>query len=290
MVDRLKPILLSTYEIAADAALRKMAERYGVRVCPKVRVADVLRIEESGLPKDEYSYALRAHFDFVIADGDNGFPDFAVEFDGYQHQTDPGTILRDYMKDAICQKLGLPILRIDARYLIPLNKWGTVLGWLVAIWYLQKGFRDAQERGEVPPGEDFSYNSLFEIQEDGRLEDFTIVSQAQNEFAAAAEQGITAVNYPEVVFNVNEVDGYWKAHAILSLKDSRYIIGEARCRLSGFQNIEPWDIARDLVLLDTAEKLKGFRRGEYQPNTPANLAVLRSNTVGWLREGLLLPQ
>ncbi|HZU04334.1 MAG TPA: DUF2726 domain-containing protein [Chloroflexota bacterium] len=77
--------LLNEYEEVADELLRQAAERCGARVSTKVRVADALEIANSGLSNEEYSYALKSHFDFVVSDG-NGKAAFAVEFDGRQHE------------------------------------------------------------------------------------------------------------------------------------------------------------------------------------------------------------
>ena len=79
----MKP-LLNRSEAFADERLRRVAETHGARVFVKPRVADVLPIERSGIASDHYSYALRAHFDFVIADEQHK-PLFAVEFDGPLH-------------------------------------------------------------------------------------------------------------------------------------------------------------------------------------------------------------
>lgn len=73
-------------------------------------------MQSSGLSDEEYSYSLRAHFDFVIAD-QRSLPLFAVEFDGPRHENDPKTIYRDELKRSLCDKLGLPLLRVDADYL-----------------------------------------------------------------------------------------------------------------------------------------------------------------------------
>jgi hypothetical protein len=57
---------------------------------------------------EQFTYALRSEFDFVIADGANGMPQFAVEFDERHHLTDRATIRRDRLKAQVCDHLGLP--------------------------------------------------------------------------------------------------------------------------------------------------------------------------------------
>jgi hypothetical protein len=101
-MDRRKPILVNIGEEATDTALQEAARQHGVRPHAKVRVADALDISRSGLSDDEYSYALKAHFDFVVASEEDRKPHFAVEFDGPYHDNDPKAIARDAMKDSIC--------------------------------------------------------------------------------------------------------------------------------------------------------------------------------------------
>ena len=59
-----------------------------------------MEIEGSGIGDQLYSYALKAHFDFVVADGSDGQPKFAVEFDEIHHRTDPNTVENDRKKRA----------------------------------------------------------------------------------------------------------------------------------------------------------------------------------------------
>jgi hypothetical protein len=80
----------------------------GANVYSKLRIADVLAIAGSGLDDDFYSFALKAHFDFVVTDADR-LPLFAVEFDGPQHDSNPAN---DRTKNAVAEKLGLSLARV----------------------------------------------------------------------------------------------------------------------------------------------------------------------------------
>src|SRR4051812_45517758 len=116
-MDRRKPMLVNLGEVETDAALRDAVDELGARVFAKPRLADVLNIDRSGISDEEYTYALKAHLDFVIASETDGTPHFAIEFDGPYHATSAVARRRDAMKDAICDRLGLPLLRIDADFL-----------------------------------------------------------------------------------------------------------------------------------------------------------------------------
>jgi hypothetical protein len=75
------PILVNRCERAVDANLATFCSKRGLRLCAKPRVADVLPVNNGCLSGDDVSYALKAHFDFVLADLD-GLAELAVEFDG----------------------------------------------------------------------------------------------------------------------------------------------------------------------------------------------------------------
>jgi hypothetical protein len=123
-------------------------------VFSKIRIADVLRIENSGVTADLYSYALKAHFDFVIADK-NLEPIFAIEFDGPSH-IEPEQIQRDQKKIALCELFDFPILRINDRYLERSYRVQmSLLRWIIDVYFLQEGFHELQEKGHIPLDEIF---------------------------------------------------------------------------------------------------------------------------------------
>jgi hypothetical protein len=77
--------LLTVPEERTYDRLGEVCSRNGARLFPKARLADVLPIDHSGLSNQLFAFALRSHFDFVIADY-NHMPLFSVEFDGQSHR------------------------------------------------------------------------------------------------------------------------------------------------------------------------------------------------------------
>lgn len=289
-MNRAKPLLVSKYEIETDAALREVAERRDVRVCPKVRVADAVKIAGSGLSADEYGYALRAHFDFLVVRDAEGAPEFAVEFDGPKHDTDPDAILRDRHKGTICKKFGLPLLRIDAGFLRRVNNQNTLLGWLIELWYTYNAFNQAQQEGRVPFDEPFCYFSLYEIQPGGRLGEVALDGRARRFLMAAERRRICSAPVPEEVSRWPGPDSdYAESYAILPVPRGLYIFGYARCRMFDFDaGIHPRELACDLAVVDLAEKLQAYCRSERQSVDAEGFKAFRERTKGWLREGMLL--
>lgn len=145
--------LLNLSEERAKAELDAVASRHGLGVHAKVRVADVLPIEGSGVTSDLYRYALMAHFDFVVTDLDFD-PRFAVEFDGPGHAA-PRAKALDAKKDALCQAFGLSLLRIRSSHLPKAYSDLSLLEWIVDVYHLQRAFDDAQAGGSVPYDESF---------------------------------------------------------------------------------------------------------------------------------------
>ncbi|MEH2387197.1 MAG: DUF2726 domain-containing protein [Nostoc sp.] len=94
-----KNLFVNEYEIFTNEELKKVASKYDAEVHTKVRIADVVEIENSGLTRDEYSYALKAHFDFVVTRGRHLSPEFVIEFDEAYHGQSEKSIRNDKLKN-----------------------------------------------------------------------------------------------------------------------------------------------------------------------------------------------
>jgi hypothetical protein len=97
------------------------------------------------LQPDDWRYAFRAHFDFVIHEGLVGehptHPLFAVEFDGAAAHAGPAARRRDLAKNRLCAASGLPLVRINDTFLYPRERLSLV-AWLARLW--------AAYRAEMP--------------------------------------------------------------------------------------------------------------------------------------------
>lgn len=151
----LPPLLKNKSEETAFELLQRAVSRNGGSVHIKVGVKEVLTDQLlRSLPSDHRSYAFKAHFDFLVADGESPYsPLFAVEFDGGSHQ-DSSVKLRDEKKNRICQAVELPILRINDIGFRRVGRY-QILQWLVDCWFMQRAFDEAQERGDIDPFEFF---------------------------------------------------------------------------------------------------------------------------------------
>ena len=145
--------VLNRSEEKAYRELQEIAGAYGYGVYIKIRLADILPIDRSGITKELYSFALQSHFDFLVADEAHE-PLFAVEFDGAMHAK-PKQAARDTKKDMLCERFGLPLLRIGTNHLVRNYNKASLLRWIISAWELQKSFDDAQEKGLIPYEESF---------------------------------------------------------------------------------------------------------------------------------------
>jgi hypothetical protein len=145
--------LLNYSERQTYDRLKAVCDRCGASVYAKVRLADVLPIEQSGISTREYSFALKSHLDFVVTDGEH-VPLFAVEFDGPSHRARRQQE-RDRVKDTLLERFSLPLLRVNSRYLPARYRNMDLLSWFVDVWFAEKDFRRQQESGEISRDEIF---------------------------------------------------------------------------------------------------------------------------------------
>ena len=171
------PILVNDYERAVNAQLAAVYRGRGRRVHCKPRVADVLPVNDGKIGADDLSYALRAHFDFVVTDHD-GLAEIAVEFDGPRHRLDPVQRRRDERKARVCHTYMLPLLRVGATALRPADR-GTLLQWLLEVCCTYQDLQSAWDEvweaedhggwpGDLPDVEldDFDYREFWAFADD----------------------------------------------------------------------------------------------------------------------------
>lgn len=146
-------LLVNNYERITHERLIAACRAEGAHVCPKVRVKDALPVEGSGVSSEQFRYALQSHFDFVVTDKASNVL-FAVEFDGESHASADAE-RRDALKDELCERFRLPLLRLNANHLQRRFRQWDLLSYFVETWFLKRAFDDAQAAGAIPLDEDF---------------------------------------------------------------------------------------------------------------------------------------
>lgn len=145
--------LVNRYEELTHSEISERAERWGLSVYPKVRVADAINLDALGVAGELKRYGLQAHFDFLVC-RERWQPEYAVEFDGRFHSSEKQA-RRDAKKDKLCELASLPILRINSNYLSPRFGSMSLLAWIMDVYELQRGFDEHQAEGAIPPDEPF---------------------------------------------------------------------------------------------------------------------------------------
>lgn len=102
-------------------------------------------IERSGIGNDVYSYGLKAHFDFVVAD-EADMSLFAVEYDGPTH-LEAATIRLDLMKNELCERLGMPLARVRDEHIFRQARGIDYLTWLTEFYFWHSATRRRAEGG-----------------------------------------------------------------------------------------------------------------------------------------------
>jgi len=157
--------LLNRYEEVVFDQISEVGQKYGLSVYPKVRLADVIDLDALDIDYSYKSFGLRSHFDFVISREYQ--PLYVVEFDGPSHLTDVQRE-RDTKKDKLCKMGGLPILRVNSRYIDKIFGNLSLLAWIMETYEMQCGFYEAQESGHIPFDEPFDPFSLMTMR-DGKF-------------------------------------------------------------------------------------------------------------------------
>ena len=251
-----KPVLVNLYEHKTDRLLTAAADEHGERLLTKVRVADVIDIDRLGVTGRARSYALAAHFDFVMVD-EATRPRFAVEFDGSLHRTDARTIERDAIKDHLCQAADLPLLRITSRFTMSDTRW-PILTYLVDAFYKSEVFDEAQEAGLIDADEPFDAGTFLIRNPDGRLTFNTLDAEALLSLLQHWQAGrISSYGTESWITAVPDATGY-QAHAWMAVAHDRYLISHVTIHPYRFAGVGPTELADQLATVEIAEMVDAW--------------------------------
>jgi hypothetical protein len=192
-----KARVLDCVEAAGETpkATRPIGSSLADQLIPAFRaVAGPLRPTHPWLRPGDWSYAFRAHFDFVIHEGIVGqhptHPLFAVEFDGAEAHARPAARRRDLAKNRLCAASGLPLVRINATFLHRRERLSLV-EWLAKLWAAYRAEmphllaeRDAMV--EAMPEEQLHEAGLFLLMDYPEL-DVDLIFELEHPFPPARE-------------------------------------------------------------------------------------------------------
>jgi hypothetical protein len=277
-MDRRKPLLTNKFERLTSEELTQYAEEHGAQVFAKIRIADALHIEDSGISNVLYKYALQAHFDFVVADEDS-FSQFAIEFDGPHHRNDPATRKRDRKKNTLCKRLGMPLIRIthehleevgmgeDVEIANPLGSmlyghYSSTIGWLTDLWFTRRAFMKAREQGKLGYDAVWSWNLIGESNPTVGLRSY---------IHTLHQRGVLPKRLP-TEYIAEPKRGHAKVVVVIDISGDKVVCAESDCMtVNYYQDPYPRDIARLTALNGAVNKLKRFLEGERSSHTRSHL-------------------
>ncbi|WP_414513851.1 DUF2726 domain-containing protein [Nostoc sp. PCC 9305] len=258
---------LNHYEEVTYENLKAVCEPHGAHVFSKVRLADVLPINKSGLSNEAFRFALQAHTDFLVTNSEFQ-PQFCVEFDGPSHNA-PEQIRRDNQKNALFNYFNKPILRINSKYLEPKYRGFDLLTYLVEIWFIEKSFYEAQEHGNIPLDEIF--DATFVIHDGKKQFPYWLSLEQQIIIQQLFKQGRVTQPAPSHWIGIDSHHNY-RCLAWILVKPDAAVYIKTGMRNQRFRAVVSSDLLAMIAVFDLYEELKKVLAGKIEPNP---LSVLR---------------
>lgn len=253
--------LLNLPESVTDQRLREVCEDFDAKVYAKVRVADVLPIEHSGIDNDHYRYALQAHFDFVVSDSDDQ-PLFSVEFDGSSHSS-PVVERRDRIKNSLCNRFSLPLLRINRKYLTPAFSNWDLLRWFCTVFFVKKLWDEDVAEGRIPPEDSFFDPMFVSVRTKSGMRSLGLEKHARAEFGRLFRLGSIPFHVPNWI-TANGSDQTLRAISWIKTSDHQGAFVETAMQ---HQNLDSWVqfAIRGIVLSQLKERVSAIASGDESP-------------------------
>jgi hypothetical protein len=209
--------------------IRRAIERHGAELHEKVRIADLIDITKLDRRRLG-TYALQAHFDFVLLD-ENQEAIVAIEFDGPGHDSS-----NDAKKNSICQQADLPLIRVYGFEQVREINAITLTRYLVELVFHARIFLQMKSEGIVAPDEPFTLSGFLKPDAKHIFDsEFNFIGNANGKLMRALhEGGLAADRLPYFSINwlvLRALDG--RLRAFMSIDSSKgSIVGTASLRVT----------------------------------------------------------
>jgi very-short-patch-repair endonuclease len=236
--------------------LDEIFERSGFVVLPNQKLSQIIYRRPPDITNEQWSYATRAQFDFVVCNATTYMPDFAVELDDPTHRK-PEAQRRDRMKDALCEAAGLELLRIESSALYPGPHGRRILEYLVDARSFMQAVWEQQEAGLLPQDEPFDYRNAIGRLPNGRLGFINDLGTLARLAAIDAHDKKLVASPIIQGLSLYWKDGWAEGWGWLHLKDDLYFFERVQVREYRFYcGIGAGDLAQDLAAAAVGEKLR----------------------------------
>jgi len=262
----LKKLLNRSKEVV-NTRLQAVAEEHGSHVFPKVRLADILPIEGSGIADDLYRFALQAHFDFIVTN-DDLLPLFAVEFDGPDHEASEQQH-RDARKNALAERFTLPLLRVRSAHVFRTYDGWDLLSWIVDVWFLQREADRLYEEGHLPP--DFDFDPALIVFSPGKKRRFPywLGLDGQLGIHRLHKEGMCCDSVPSLLIGTD--DGQ-TCRGMAAIRTAAELAVSVRSAMRPQQfPVDMTELLRGVLANDLYQALLGVLRGECAPRRASDV-------------------
>jgi len=247
--------IFNKYEKITYERLEKVCIDVNASAFPKVRLADIFSITNSGISNEEYSFALKSHFDFTVYDNKTLLPLFAVEFDGKFHRTETQKF-RDQIKNRLVSRFDLPLLRINTRYLEKKYRNLDLLSWCIEVWFLADAFYAAQKNGTVPYDEPFAPESIYSLSGNNKKFPFFLSFDIRNAIRRLYEQKQIKSFVPNSWIGTDNNNNYYGI-SWLYIDNETGVFTTSGMRSQNFP-VSEVDLLEEIMIFDLYEQLLGY--------------------------------
>jgi hypothetical protein len=278
-MDRRKKILATLMEESSYQQLRSWSAKDDFTVHPQVGLSQALDIKNSGLSKGEYSYALQASFDFVIARQDGRIL-FAVEADGDSHKGEEAR-KRDQLKNAICAKLGMPLIRVGPKAVeVKLQGFSSVLTWLATLIPYAEALEDAYANGTIPEDEVVFPTDMIVFTSKGQARSLDPTRKVVDKLWQYVHAG-QILRFPAILHATHSRHsaGGVVTFALAFVREGT-ILGIGGCLAGSLLPIPEHDVSDALALVDLERQIAQHVKGELSPLPPATI-IAKMRKCDW---------
>ncbi|MBP3140240.1 DUF2726 domain-containing protein [Aliivibrio fischeri] len=248
--------LLNKYEEITYDGLERICKGRA-RVFAKVRLADIFKINDSGISNREFNYCLKAHFDFLVVNK-NYQPIFVVEYDGVQHKTEKRQINNDLMKNNICKRFNLPILRANFNYISRKFKGIDLLTYFIECWFIYEDFQTAQRKGGISYCENFDPCSIISCSSEiAPRFPYWISNESQIAIINYYQQGYIKQQIPSDWVGIDH-NGNYRCITWLEVSENDVVYTITGMRSQDFHCVNISKTIRMINIVELHQALKGF--------------------------------
>jgi hypothetical protein len=241
----------------------------GAHVFSKVRLADVIPINNSGIAGSDFSFALKSHVDFLVTNTQQE-PQFCIEFDGPSHR-DEAQIKRDEIKNHLLARFDMPYMRINAKYLEDKYRGLDLLTYFVDVWFLSIAFDESQAIGQIPSDEPFDPTFIFtDRAQRGRNWPYWLSLDLQEKIEKLYKCGSVAQRSPSHWIGSDE-RGNLRCLAWLFVTGAKCLFIETGMRKHHFPAVDCSEVLSQLAVYDLYDAIILALKGQRQLTSTSEL-------------------